>query len=63
MTSVRSGSAAQTLGFQPGDIIVAVGDKKIDTVIDAEKALSERQRLWQISVKRGNRVVQLRVPG
>jgi hypothetical protein len=32
-------------------------------VIDAEKALSERQRLWQISVKRGNRVVQLRVPG
>jgi Do/DeqQ family serine protease len=63
VTSVRSGSAAQTLGFQPGDIIVAVGDKKIDTVIDAEKALSERQRLWQISVKRGNRVVQLRVPG
>ena len=63
MTSVRSGSAAQTLGFQPGDIIVAIGDKKIDTVIDAEKALSERQRLWQISVKRGNRVVQLRVPG
>ena len=38
VTSVRSGSAAQTLGFQPGDIIVAIGDKKIDTVIDAEKA-------------------------
>ena len=63
MTSVRSGSAAQTLGFQPGDIIVAIEGKKIDSVTDAEKLLSERQRLWQISVKRGSRVVQLQVPG
>ena len=63
VTSVRSGSAAQTLGFQPGDIIVAIEGKKIDSVTDAEKLLSERQRLWQISVKRGSRVVQLQVPG
>jgi Do/DeqQ family serine protease len=61
--SVRNGSAAQTLGFQPGDIIVAIGDKQIATVQDAEQALAQRQRYWQLSVKRGDRIVQLRVPG
>ena len=56
--------AAQTFGFQPGDIIVAIGDSQITTVADAERALAAaRQRLWQISVKRGNRVLQLQVPG
>jgi len=63
VTSVRNGSAAQTLGFQPGDIVVAIGDKQIATVQDAEQALAERQRIWQLSVKRGDRIVQLRVPG
>jgi Do/DeqQ family serine protease len=64
VTSVRDGSTAQTFGFQPGDIIVAIGDSQITTVADAERALAAaRQRLWQISVKRGNRVLQLQVPG
>jgi S1-C subfamily serine protease len=60
---VQSGSAAQVLGFQPGDVIVAVQGQKIDNVIEAEKLLSTRQRVWQLSVKRGNRVLQLQVPG
>jgi Do/DeqQ family serine protease len=63
VTSVRDGSTAQTFGFQPGDIIVAIGDEKITDVRQAEKALSSRRSLWQISVKRGNRVLQLQVPG
>jgi S1-C subfamily serine protease len=63
VTSVRAGSAAQTLGFQPGDIIVAIGEKQITNVVEAETALSARQRMWQLSVKRGNRIIQLRVPG
>ncbi|HEY8129360.1 MAG TPA: PDZ domain-containing protein, partial [Hyphomicrobium sp.] len=63
VTSVRDGSMAKAFGFQPGDVIVAIGDSQIATVADAERALSTRQRLWQISVKRGNRVLQLQVPG
>ena len=63
VTSVRDGSTAQQFGFQPGDIIVAIGGTKIATVDEAEHALSDRQRVWQISVKRGNRVLQLQVPG
>ena len=61
--SVRNGSAAQSLGFRPGDILVAVNGVEATTVSDVEKALTEHQRLWQISVKRGDRVLQLQVPG
>jgi Do/DeqQ family serine protease len=61
--SVRDGSAAQSLGFQPGDIIVSIGDKQIATVLDAEQALSTAHRLWHLSVKRGASVMQLQVPG
>ncbi|SFV32429.1 Do family serine endopeptidase [Hyphomicrobium facile] len=63
VTSVRDGSTAQTFGFKPGDIIAAIGTDQIANVDDAEKALSTRKRLWQISVKRGERVLQLQVPG
>jgi len=61
--SVRNGSVAQSLGFQPGDIIVSIGGKNIANVIDAEQAVANRQRVWQVAVKRGNRVMQLQVPG
>lgn len=63
VTSVRDGSLAQQFGFQAGDIIVAIGDAKIANVDEAARALANRQQLWRISVKRGNRVLQLQVPG
>jgi Do/DeqQ family serine protease len=63
ITSVSNGSVAQSLGFQPGDIIVSIGGKKITNVVEAEQAVANRQRLWQVAVKRGNRVMQLQVPG
>jgi Do/DeqQ family serine protease len=61
--SVRNGSAAQSLGFKPGDVVVSVGGTDIADVAGLEKAVSGRQRLWQMSVKRGGRVLQLQVPG
>ncbi|MGL4397286.1 MAG: Do family serine endopeptidase [Hyphomicrobium sp.] len=61
--AIGGGSVAQSLGFRPGDIIVEVGDQPIATVDALEAALTTRRRLWQLSVKRGERVLQLRVPG
>jgi Do/DeqQ family serine protease len=63
VTSVRDGSTAQQFGFQAGDVIVAIGNTKIANVNEAAQALESRRQLWQISVKRGNRVLQLQVPG
>ena len=61
--SVRNGSIAQRLAFQPGDIVLTVGQTKINNVAELESAVATRQRLWQIAVKRGDRVLQLQVPG
>lgn len=61
--SVRNGSTAQIFRFQPGDVIVSIGDAKIATVGDVERALSGRQPVWQLTVKRGERILQLRMPG
>ena len=61
--SVRNGSVAQSLGFKAGDIVVDVMGTKIASVGDLEEAVASRKRLWQISVKRGDRVMQLQVPG
>ena len=61
--SVRTGSAAQSLGFKPGDVVVSVSGSDIADVAGLEKAVSARQRQWQMSVKRGGRLLQLQVPG
>ncbi|MGE0053938.1 MAG: Do family serine endopeptidase [Hyphomicrobium sp.] len=61
--SVRNGSVAKSLGFRQGDIVVEVGGATIANVGDLEKALAGRKRMWSVSVKRGERVLQLNVPG
>ncbi len=63
IVSVRNGSAAQSLGFKVGDILVAIAGTDVANVGDVEAALLKRQRIWQLAVKRGNRVLQLQVPG
>jgi Do/DeqQ family serine protease len=63
IVSVRSGSTASKIGFQPGDLILQVGPDKIATVDELERALRNRQRSWQITMKRGERIVQLQVGG
>jgi Do/DeqQ family serine protease len=63
VVSVRAGSVAQRLGFQAGDIVTGVMGRKITSVADLESVLWKRQRLWQLSVRRGAKVLQLQVPG
>jgi Do/DeqQ family serine protease len=61
--STRPGSTAARLGLQPGDIIVQVGRAKIGSVADLEAQIGQRQRLWQVVLRRGNQVLQLQVSG
>ena len=61
--SVRQGSIAARYGFQPGDVIVTVGRQAIANVTDLESAIRERQRIWELSVRRGGQLLQLQVPG
>ncbi|MEQ1697664.1 MAG: Do family serine endopeptidase [Hyphomicrobiaceae bacterium] len=63
IVSVRQGSVAARLGFQPGDVVISVGQQVISGVADLEAAIRERQRIWELGVKRGGQLRQLQVPG
>lgn len=63
VTGVRPNTIAAGLGFKPGDVILKIGDIAIATVADLERAVAQRQRVWTITVKRADKVVQLQVPG
>ncbi len=63
IVSVRPGSTAGRLGFQPGDVIVAVGQKTVASVLDLEQALGKPQRVWRLTMNRGGRVIELQVRG
>lgn len=61
--SVRRGSVAARLGFRRGDVVERVNRTQIRSLQDLESALNTRPRYWQVDIKRGREVLQLRVPG
>ncbi|MFZ4807029.1 MAG: Do family serine endopeptidase [Hyphomicrobiaceae bacterium] len=63
IVSVRPNSVAAGLGFKPGDLIVQIGGQAVETLADLDRMLRQRQRVWTIAVKRGDRILQLQVPG
>ncbi len=62
IVSVRPGSIAARLGFQRGDVIVSVGTQTITAVEELDEALRNATRMWAIEIKRGNQILQLRLP-
>lgn len=60
---VRSGSVAARLGFQPGDIIVSVGQEAVEDVAALDRLLKQRPRGWQMQIKRGGQVLSLQLGG
>jgi Do/DeqQ family serine protease len=63
ITAVEGGSIAQGFGLQPGDVILRVNGKRIDTVEELEAVLRNPRSLWRLDIRRGNRLFQLAVPG
>jgi Do/DeqQ family serine protease len=63
IVAVRKGGVAARLGFQPGDVILEVGQKKITDVVSLDEMTREPQRVWRVAIKRGGRVMQLQLSG
>jgi len=63
IVAVRSGGVAARLDFQPGDIIVQVGDDKITDVIMLDELTRKGRRLWSVTIKRGGRLMKLQMSG
>jgi len=50
-------SPASRLGFQPGDVILAVNGRKVETTRDLDRAMRGRSSYWQITLDRKGQVV------
>jgi Do/DeqQ family serine protease len=60
---LTKGSIAQRLGFQRGDVVLAINDKRVATSKDLEKATRDPVRFWEITILRGGRQVTAQFPG
>ncbi|MFK4382174.1 S1-C subfamily serine protease [Bradyrhizobium sp. USDA 223] len=63
ITDIGGDTAAASVGFQKGDIILAVNNQKISKTGDLEKAAGERARIWRITLVRGGQQINVTLGG
>jgi S1-C subfamily serine protease len=63
VTDLEDGSTAASVGFQKGDIILAVNNTKIAKTSDLDKASKVASRLWRITVVRGGQQINVTLGG
>ena len=57
VTDVENGSAAQSFGFQKGDIVLMINNARIETMQDLLRAVSQPSRLWRLTIQRGDQQI------
>ena len=63
VVDLEDGAAAASVGFQKGDIILAVNNQKIAKTSDLDKASKTSSRLWRIVVVRGGQQINVTLGG
>ncbi|MBS0529205.1 MAG: DegQ family serine endoprotease [Proteobacteria bacterium] len=63
VADLASDGTAANVGFQKGDIILSVNNKKIARTADLERAVSESRRLWRITLVRNGQQIQVTLGG
>jgi Do/DeqQ family serine protease len=63
VTAVAEGSTAQSIGFQPGDVLVAVNGQKIEQSADLERIANSGSRSWRITIRRGDQQISVMFSG
>jgi Do/DeqQ family serine protease len=63
VTAVADGSTAQSVGFQPGDIVVTVNNQKIARSSDLERITKDGGRQWRVTIKRGAQQISVMFNG
>jgi len=59
ITAVADGSAAQSVGFQKGDIVVSVNNQKIVKSADLERVTNASSRQWRVTIQRGGQQISV----
>ncbi len=60
---VQDGSVAQNLGFQKGDIVLAVNNERIKTTADLKRAVAQPSRLWRVTIVRQGQPITMMFGG
>jgi len=63
IVGVASGSEAQSIGFQRGDIVVSVNSQKIGKSADLDRVAHAGGRLWRVTIQRGNQQISVTFSG
>jgi Do/DeqQ family serine protease len=63
VTDLADDGTAANVGFQKGDIIVAVNNQKIAKTSDLDKAAQTSSRLWRITLVRGGQQINVTLGG
>jgi len=63
VVDLADGGTAAGVGFQKGDVILAVNDQKIAKTSDLDKASKTRARIWRIIVVRGGQQINVTLGG
>jgi Do/DeqQ family serine protease len=57
------GSIAQRLGFQRGDVVIAINERRVATSKELERVTRDASRLWLVTILRGGRQITAQFPG
>ena len=55
--AIEEGSPSARVGFQKGDLILAINGERIATSRELESATRERKRAWEVTISRGGKTV------
>ncbi len=61
VVDVRRGSWASRVGLRPGDIILAINDRRMGRVAEVKRTMNRRADEWTLDLRRGNRNLRVRV--
>ena len=62
IVKLQRGNAVR-LGFKAGDVILSIGGVTIKSVDDLKRITSYRHDVWELSIKRGSRVINTSING
>ena len=54
---IAAGSSAQQFGFQPGDVVLAVNNEKIEKTQDLDRVTKTGSRVWRFNILRGGQQI------
>jgi Do/DeqQ family serine protease len=63
IVDIANGSPAQSLGFQPGDLVLSVNNAKIVKTRDLERVAGQQTRRWSITIVRAGQQLSVELRG